>query len=553
MKSWILFSLLVILNTALGGEALYLKTVRSGEHTYIYQAEFSESICEKRFSNSCSLFLEGVHDSYRITLNKTVLIDESTTYLGFEPVLVQIPKNLVERKNNIKIEVFNLKGGGKVGVAGQVIVDSLSKNRIRTYLARLKVTGTTLGSIHVLLIFILLLISISFHGVDKYLISILAYAFISCFYLLSFSEIPRYFFNPEILSGAVHFPLRLVQDVSLFSLFHIFLGNGRSKIFIFCLGSYAVAIGLMILPALFGHVAYDYHAFIIKVFAPLVALPMGYAVFLSLNIENPRERQILIWSSLILFVFQVNDLMVFWQIYSGVFTVKFYIPLVMSVLIYIYMARKIKEYQERRDLALRSKVAMQVAHDIRSPVAVLNCLAEKLESDDIASKRLMEASLGRINSIAESILPSAAQKESFDMKELITGIINHKEFEFPNAELTVEGTGFLVTAVKLDFERVISNLINNSVEAGGLSPKINILLRKDRGYGIIEVRDNGGGIPKQVLSNVGKFGNTFGKNKGNGLGLSYMGEVVNGTSGFYKIANTASGASVKMNVPLTYH
>ena len=71
------------------------------------------------------------------------------------------------------------------------------------------------------------------------------------------------------------------------------------------------------------------------------------------------------------------------------------------------------------------------------------------------------------------------------------------------------------------FKRVLSNLINNSIEAVDSNGSISISLTCDTTHVEITIEDNGCGIPPDVLPKVTEQGFSFNKKNGAGFGLSY--------------------------------
>ncbi len=216
------------------------------------------------------------------------------------------------------------------------------------------------------------------------------------------------------------------------------------------------------------------------------------------------------------------------------------------------------------------KMARQVAHDIRSPISALNLATRKLagSSDEIA--QLIEASSKRINDIADTMLKKsrvdlAAQDRLYiaDLGGVLRAIVEEKrlvandgsggktvqfKIETPNAVLRAR-------VFEADFSRAVSNLLQNSLDAiesgpareGEIEVKVEVLADAV----LITLRDNGRGIPAEIIGNVGRYGFTYGKPEGSGLGLAYAYNVVQAAGGQIELESKPERFTlVTMTLPL---
>ena len=191
------------------------------------------------------------------------------------------------------------------------------------------------------------------------------------------------------------------------------------------------------------------------------------------------------------------------------------------------------------------RFAEQVAHDIRGPVTALNFIAATFEADDQKAKLIKSVAL-RINNLAAHMLPTSRSVEgltkalnstvtSTGIVTLLQQLLNEKRCGLANAiTLTLEDFIELEVTVRgsaSDVQRMFSNIIDNAVEATdeGL---ILISLRAHESTITVSVSDTGKGIAAHILPKLFIEGATFGKSRGNGLGLSWAKremERLNGT------------------------
>ena len=185
------------------------------------------------------------------------------------------------------------------------------------------------------------------------------------------------------------------------------------------------------------------------------------------------------------------------------------------------------EYKKKEALLDMSR---QVAHDVRSPIAILKGINIDESNLSENQKYRFRVGLERIEGISAELL-GAKLNESVDnmsfegrgVLEDLLSIFCEKRIEHEGKKVTFEfhfdpsigRVSLPVPAIEL--KRVISNLINNSVDAideGAISLKVFI----DSKFCKISVIDTGDGVPDSILPLLFSKGNTT-KNKGNGLGL----------------------------------
>ena len=113
--------------------------------------------------------------------------------------------------------------------------------------------------------------------------------------------------------------------------------------------------------------------------------------------------------------------------------------------------------------------------------------------------------------------------------------------------------GAFVKADGKDLMRLLSNLINNSVEAfADKTGEVTVAVRAYRETIHLSVRDNGRGIPPEVLKRLGEAGVTHGKEgteSGSGLGVYHAKKSVEAIGGKFNIASQV-GMGTQMDILL---
>lgn len=105
------------------------------------------------------------------------------------------------------------------------------------------------------------------------------------------------------------------------------------------------------------------------------------------------------------------------------------------------------------------------------------------------------------------------------------------------------------------FERVLDNIIYNSIKHNPVSTEIKISLFHDHHFGIIQIEDNGVGMDKEALDKLFnryyRGTNTMEKNAGTGLGMSIAKGIVDLHGGNIEVQSEPGiGTSIRIFIPL---
>lgn len=240
---------------------------------------------------------------------------------------------------------------------------------------------------------------------------------------------------------------------------------------------------------------------------------------------------------------------------------------------------KAKEFEENKRTIEIGLLSSQVAHDIRSPLSALSIVSESLAELPEQKRILVRNSVNRITDIANSLLEKGkfnsstnliAGKPGIDLNfrkteitlvsSLIDSLTSEKRIQFRALNKVniisdiKDSYGLFVDVNPNVLKRILSNLVNNSVEAlstglGSVTIKASAEERKVH----ISVIDDGCGFPESVLKTLGKRGVTFGKSEtssGSGLGIHYAMSTLEEFSGELRVeSQLGQGAVVTIVLP----
>jgi len=237
-------------------------------------------------------------------------------------------------------------------------------------------------------------------------------------------------------------------------------------------------------------------------------------------------------------------------------------------------------YQKNETAKYLTIQAKQVAHDIRSPLSALNMVSFTLDQIPEDRRLLIRNAIQRINDIANTLLqksktgvnlnePSTdlVSDENQDIKlkiellpALMDTIVSEKRVQFRNlVDVNIDidlasSYGAFVNVDSSSLKRVMSNLINNSVEAFiNQSGKVMIKVKNEKDLVLVIISDNGKGIPPEILKKLGKMGVSHGKTgtqSGSGLGLYHAKKTIEIFSGKIQIDSMENqGTTITISLP----
>jgi signal transduction histidine kinase len=240
--------------------------------------------------------------------------------------------------------------------------------------------------------------------------------------------------------------------------------------------------------------------------------------------------------------------------------------------------QNIKLVEKSRVDALVS-MASQVSHDIRSPLSALNMVVSSIRELPEEKRLIIRNASQRINDIANSLLSQAKTAnagntnssspaatvgsllpaEPVMLVSLLDSIISEKRIQFrERMDIEIQGDlnkgyGLFARVNGSELSRVISNLINNSVEAFTGPGRVTVAIRGYTDQVAVIVSDNGKGIPPEVLARLGERGVTHGKegtSSGSGLGVYHARETIEKAGGKFSIqSQIGMGTMITLTLP----
>jgi signal transduction histidine kinase len=205
----------------------------------------------------------------------------------------------------------------------------------------------------------------------------------------------------------------------------------------------------------------------------------------------------------------------------------------------------------RRFVQDRTELLTAIGHDLRTPITRLKLRAEFVEDEEQRAKIL--ADLGELEELVSATLAFGRDVRTteplspIDLAELLRTILDESADAWPDMQekLHYEGPSHVtVMARPLGLKRVFVNLISNAIHYGGSA--LVRLRRADDGMVVVEVEDDGPGLPPNELERVfepfhrGEPSRSR-ETGGVGLGLPIARNISRAHGGDVSLANRASG------------
>lgn len=223
------------------------------------------------------------------------------------------------------------------------------------------------------------------------------------------------------------------------------------------------------------------------------------------------------------------------------------------------------ELVQRDRLSAASRLLAQLAHEVRNPVAsVRNCLEvlrRRVDGDEEASELadLAIDELLRMHELTERMLdlhrPRSTEGScdaaavARDVAALVRMGLGDRDIE-----VTVEAPEPVESRIGADaLKQILLNLVQNAQEAVGEAGRIEIRVRASGGDALLEVVDDGPGIPEEALPHVfDPFFTTKADVRGVGLGLFTAAGLARSHGGRATASNRVerSGAVLTVEIPL---
>ncbi|MBI3638773.1 MAG: HAMP domain-containing histidine kinase [Thaumarchaeota archaeon] len=207
-------------------------------------------------------------------------------------------------------------------------------------------------------------------------------------------------------------------------------------------------------------------------------------------------------------------------------------------------------------LATIGSLSSTLSHDLRNPLSVIKntivIMRRKYENDmDETAKShfsRIESAVSSIQNQIEDTLNfvriSPLHLESNSLLKILDSVL--QTIMIPaNIEINLPENDLVIKCDNKKLERVFANLITNSIQVMKNGGKINIRIKDQFDFGLIEIEDTGAGIPNNIMPKI--FDPLFTtKQSGTGLGLATCKNIVEQHEGTITVNNNPTIFTVRL-------
>jgi len=227
--------------------------------------------------------------------------------------------------------------------------------------------------------------------------------------------------------------------------------------------------------------------------------------------------------------------------------------------------KKLDHYERDKEreahLTAIGKTSAMIAHDIRSPLAVLKTYFDHDERDDPdcqcrdAAKRSVSKLLRMADDLVDIARASTVDRDVRNLRTVVCrDVMPEVKKKAAEADVIVRCNADKDIYADIDsdkIERVIVNIVNNSIDAcEGRGGEVVVSLNNVGRNLVIEITDDGRGISEENLAYIFDSFFTREKKKGTGLGLSYCKQVVDAHGGTIEVRSKVGvGTTFTIRIP----
>ncbi|GAA1275521.1 HAMP domain-containing sensor histidine kinase [Sphaerisporangium rubeum] len=217
----------------------------------------------------------------------------------------------------------------------------------------------------------------------------------------------------------------------------------------------------------------------------------------------------------------------------------------------------------RQSVERQRRFASDASHDLRSPITAMRAQIEEgllhpADTNWVKTGEALMTSLDRLQAIVTDLLLIARLDAGerivrgyLDLSELVRTELNHRTRR-RRVVLGLE-PGVVVSGDRLQLARLLTNLLDNAERHA--TSTVTVLVRHRNGKAVLEVVDDGDGIPADqrevVFQRFTRLPAGRAKDQqGTGLGLAIAREIAHRHNGTLRLEDSPAGARFVLTVPL---
>lgn len=234
------------------------------------------------------------------------------------------------------------------------------------------------------------------------------------------------------------------------------------------------------------------------------------------------------------------------------------IPLVIS-----FRRRLIAQAEKEIELekkAAKAEIAREVRHNLRTPLAALMGIPNRLSESEEDEKELLrdisqqiQDLIGKLDQGRSADLVKSQDMNIYDTllsakQQIAKTIPDRIDFRFEVDDLI---SSDLVKHIPFELRAIFSNMILNSIEAIDGQGRVIVRAFETATHVVVTISDTGKGISTDIISNIFDKDFSFGKSKGSGIGLYHAKSFIQQWRGSIHVeSNEDMGSIFTIKLPI---
>lgn len=206
------------------------------------------------------------------------------------------------------------------------------------------------------------------------------------------------------------------------------------------------------------------------------------------------------------------------------------------------IARMEEDLRRQKSFAELGIFASGIAHEFRNSIATIEgYLKMYRKKENPKHLKEIENETRHILNVTARFLEFSQHRKldrsEVEMVSVIESLVKKMRPAYPDTELKIEGKKIICRVDPTLLEQALRNILENSFQA---ARQVEISVGASGGFVEIEIRDNGPGIPEEVLEGI-HLPFVSGRSDGTGLGLAIAYKVIHEHEGTVEHANRKEG------------
>jgi signal transduction histidine kinase len=231
--------------------------------------------------------------------------------------------------------------------------------------------------------------------------------------------------------------------------------------------------------------------------------------------------------------------------------------------------RRTRDFVRAARLAGLGTMAAGIAHEINNPLASIASCAEGLErklragrlepAQELEYLQIIAREAYRAHEITSRLLEFARGEGTLrvpvslpDLLREIEVLLDHRlRARGLSLNVRCDGDMPVLEGDPGECKQVLLNLIHNAIDASPQGGSIELVCRRDDGGVVLEVEDQGPGVPAADVDRIfDPFFTTKQPGKGTGLGLAIVHRIVEAHGGTVEVSRSRSGGALfRVRIP----